>query len=217
MLARLIKNELGERFRSAMNNSGIPTQESYKGIVISHLNLVLGKDPSSSLYWAEMKAKLLSKFPQGLFPHETCEQFKLEKSLSILDLFLRVQKLTAVDISPPAMEALRKDPSSFLLVDSDLLDIGCRVKRMNISALSSAIVLSSRASSMQGKEYERLFKLAFEKFDAAASASPSNLTTFRYWADALIQYAYKPRSDSRETLRILHSALERYEDAFQEE
>ena len=88
---------------------------------------------------------------------------------------------------------------------------------MNISLLSRAIVLSSKAISMSGRESERLFDLAMTIFNEAAYASPSNLTTFRYWAEALLNYAMKPREDKKETLKFLCLSVERFEDAFQED
>ena len=61
---------------------------------------------------------------------------------------------------------------------------------MNVVELSSAIALSMQAASARTQEQqERLYTLAYKKFEGASAASPSNLTTFKYWALALLEHA----------------------------
>ncbi len=195
MISRVIKNLIRAGFRATQDVEGLPTEEPYRRFAIEHLNLLLGQSPDDSAvrrYWDEVKTLLVIKFSKNaLESYERKPEFDLFERCDLVRVLLRLEQLTGIHLTPAAKMSLRREPRNFIVVDSDIQEIVSRVKSMNVVEMSSAIALSMQADAIDGKASERLFELSFRKFEDAVNASPSNVTTFRYWGSALFSQALK--------------------------
>lgn len=67
MTARLLKTNLRQRWRQLMQKEPSAEEESFKEVTAKYLNLVLGQNEKSSLYWQfELKPQLCAKFKGAL-------------------------------------------------------------------------------------------------------------------------------------------------------
>ena len=118
----------------------------------------------------------------SLEPWELSPDYDLRRHCRLAVLIRRLASLCGIALAPEALAAL----DGGLLgrfVSADIVRLEPRVKPMNVVEISSAIALSMQAASLQQRpqEQERLFTLAYRKFESAANASPSNMTTHKVW------------------------------------
>ena len=190
MMARTVKHHIWAGFRTLQSLQALPSEEPHRALLIDNLNLLLDSGPDGANYWWKVKSDLQNYFGrQSLEIWEASSNYDLRRHCKFSVLIERVCALTGICLTSDAVEALEADQlGSF--VGADIERIDARVKSMNVVEISSAIALSMQAAAgARAQERERLFTLCYRKFEAAANASPSNMTTRRYWALALLSHA----------------------------
>lgn len=192
MVARTVKHHLWTSFRNMQATQMLPSEEPYRKVALENLNMLLDQGAEGRDYWWKIKSDIRGYFGvTSLEPWEIAPDFDLRRACRVPTLAKRVAALGGVILTVDAIRALDEGSlGSFVSADIDRIE--CRVKSMNVVEISSAIGLCMQAQSLavgREQEQERLFTLAYRKFEAAANASPSNMTTSRYWALALLEHA----------------------------
>ncbi len=209
MLARTVKRLLWKLFRETQEAQALPSEEPYVARCVETLNHLLQE--YSPDIWFNLKNQIIDYFGRmSLEPWELSADYDLRRhcKISILvregkkrKIFVvfffeqialkirRVCSLSGIVLSEEALAALDEGVID-RFVAADVVSLLPRVKSMNVVELSSAISLSMQAASARTQEQqERLFLLAYKKFEGASAASPSNLTTSKYWSLALLAHA----------------------------
>ena len=188
--AREIKNQLREIQRETGKKLKKPNEDEFRGCAIDFLNLVLARDiQEDKNFWEEIKSKITISFGEAaLAPEEVAESFDLRKNINIFRLFKRVQRLTGVKFTKQAQRDLKENPNLFKIVRSDISKISARVKHMNIITLAEAQALAI-AALKDGRDSERLFRLACTKFETAIQATPDSSQSLSDYAEFLVSYA----------------------------
>jgi hypothetical protein len=195
MMARTIKKLMWDGFRDLQLLQALPTEEPYRKYAVQQFNKMLATE--SPNFWFSVKREITAYFGAvALEPWERNDDYDLRRHCEngIAILVRRVAVLTGIRVSEDSLQELEQrqarppaERAGFEFVDADVERIDTRIKSMNVVEISSAITLSMQASS--SVEQDRLFKLCYRKFEAAANASPSNITVSRYWAQALFTHA----------------------------
>ncbi len=190
MLARTVKRHLWSSFRNIQQAQALPSEEPYTSLLIETFNLLIEDTRESADFWFKVKSDMQRYFGRmSLEPWELSPDYDLRRHCRIVVLIRRIASLCGVVLAPEALAALESDLLG-RFVSADIVRLEPRVKSMNVVEISSAIALSMQAASLQQKpqEQERLFNLAYRKFESAANASPSNMTTHKYWALTLLSH-----------------------------
>lgn len=187
MMARTMKRRIWEGFRQVQLLQALPSEEPYRRFAVETFNRMLA--PEDPEFWGDLKRDIVDYFGNpALESWEQRAEYDLrancDSGMGILAR--RVAALTGIRISDDALVELDQ-AAAFQFVDADIERVDTRIKSMNVVEISSAVALSMQAAS--STERDRLFKLCYRKFEAAANASPSNITTSRYWAAALLAHA----------------------------
>ena len=162
MSARIVKNKLRKLLRKKMKELKVPLEEPYRRLIISYLNLVLGDSEASEEYWNYNIKKAIQKtFEQGMSEQESSVAHSLKSSLSNFSndkvdgkllLFLRLQKMTGLRFTTRINEEFTNNPNNWAprgaqpLDETDLEDIGLRVKHMNIISHAQGFVLQMKGA-----------------------------------------------------------------------
>ena len=162
MSARVVKNKLRKLLRKKMKALKVPLEEPYRRLVISYLNLVLGDSEASEEYWNNnLKRAIQRTFIGGLSDQEINEAYSLKSSLNNFSndrvdgkllLFLRLQKMTGLRFTNRINEEFTQNPNNWAprgaqpLDETDLEDIGLRVKHMNIISHAQGFVLQMKGA-----------------------------------------------------------------------
>lgn len=195
-IARVIKNKLRGLLRRKMKNVRQPLEAPYRQLVVRFLNLVFGKSRESVEFWKiVIKKQLASKF--NIDGQTTSEGFPLKKFLGLmatnelsplLMLFGRLVSLTGIKLTPQASTKVN-DPTKFARItkerypfdDTDLDEIGYRVKHMNIisEALGSYYYYKGLRQSLEGSTEcdspVELLRTALDKYEEALMSNPTNV------------------------------------------
>lgn len=136
-------------------------------LIIEFLNLVFGNTPESTKYWnGDLKDLLLTQFPESLFPEETVPNFELKTSLNAFSLTLllkRLQAMMGINFSKSLQLLLSKEDNSVLFSQSspfhftDLIEIGERMKFLNIIAHAQGYLYKMKARDLFGKGKDIFF------------------------------------------------------------
>eukprot|EP01087_Luapelamoeba_hula_P012489 TRINITY_DN3487_c0_g1_i6.p1 TRINITY_DN3487_c0_g1~~TRINITY_DN3487_c0_g1_i6.p1 ORF type:complete len:703 (-),score=108.99 TRINITY_DN3487_c0_g1_i6:22-2130(-) len=193
MCARVVKNNLRLRLRERMRKLGMPLDEPYRRIIIDFLNLLLGHNDQSEEYWAKnLKTSLIRKFELSLTEEEARPNFPLKCILDYFSdnsmdgkllLFNRIQKICGLKFSQRINEEFSTHINFWVsrgeqpLDDTDLDELGVRVKHMNIITYAQAYSLHLKGNMAWGTNpltAQRFYKMAMEKFAEALSTDPTN-------------------------------------------
>jgi hypothetical protein len=173
-----------------------------------------------------MRAKLISKFDNCLFPLEC--QLPIDKWVLLLEpvpILDRLCELVNVTVSEEARTELHRDPSIFKLVDSDIVEISAQVKHMNtvdyaevghfviknFDTQGMALSLLAAKKKVQKQECLRLLKLSSVKFMSALRSSPDSFMALYQWALVLTKQA--ELSNASQTEILWENAVARFKDA----
>jgi len=188
MIARVAKHEMNERLRAKMKELKLALQEPYKDVVIDYLNTLFGTSERSKTYWNQhLKRLILTNFPVGLSIEESDVEYDLKGNYvatnSLCLLFRCIKKLTGLKFTSISLKEFQKNPQSFAFKtpfdDTDLDELGEKVKHINIMAASMGYYLTDKALVKTGANAKRLFCLAVERFQEALESNPEDKTTLR--------------------------------------
>jgi tetratricopeptide (TPR) repeat protein len=212
MVARVVKTELREKMRAVLQQSVLPLEDPRRQAVISHLNVVFGNSDQARLYWGEhLKTRLMDKFERALSAEELKPTYDLKQSLCKdggmeSKLFLRVQQIMGLKFIPSVMREFSKPSTSgdadvfnsyTPFDETDMEELGCRVKHLNIveRALGYILKTKARKHGIDPNARRRLLKQAMSKFDAALESDPDNKGTLRNYSDVLAMNGEYERAD----------------------
>jgi len=122
--------------------------------------------------------------------HRLCKEGGMESKL-----FVRVQQIMGLKFIPSVMREFSK-PSMALddvfnsyapFDETDMEELGCRVKHLNIveRALGYILKTKARKRGIDANARRRLLKQAMSKFDSALESDPDNKGTLRNYSDVL--------------------------------
>ena len=190
MLARVIKHQIRRKMREQMRKWKLPLEHTCRQHVISYLNLVFGSSEESDAHFDEILGpRMCESFLDAL---ETEEREKpLKKMLTpqnLCELFLLVQEMTALQFTSNALREFSTDSSIYAYKSpfhlTELLEMGVRVRHLNIVALAQGYVLKNGARSNSSAENAtRLCELAKIKFKQALEDNPGDKRALSELAD----------------------------------
>lgn len=191
MCARVVKNNLRLRLRERMRKLKLPLEEPYHRLVIDYMNLVIGHNDQSEEYWAKnLKTSLVRKFEGALNAEEAEDDYALKCVLDYFSdnsmdgkllLFNRIQKICGLKFTHRVNEEFSKHKNCWVargeqpLDDTDLEEIGLRVKHMNIISYAQGHCLHLKGNMAWNNNpinAQRFFNMAMEKYEEALSSAP---------------------------------------------
>jgi len=190
MVARVVKHQIRGKMREQMKKWKLPLEHTCRHQVISYLNLVFGSSEESDEHFDSVIAPRLGEsFVGALQPEEQkCPLKKMFGPPDLCALFSFVQDMTALHFSSTAVKEFSTDcsiyqyPTPFHL--TELLEIGVRVRHLNIVALAQGYVLKNNARSKSSAENTtRLCELAITKFKQALQDNPGDKRALSELAD----------------------------------
>jgi len=207
MCARVIKNNLRLRLREQMRKLQLPLEEPYRRLVVDYLNLILGHNDQSEEYWANnIKMSLVRKFEYALSEEEEQQDFPLKCLLDVFSdiridgkllLFNRLQKFCGLKFTHRLNEEFTNNKNCWVsrgeqpLDDTDLEEVGLRVKHMNIVTYAQGYFLHLKANMAWASNpiyAQRFYNMALEKFEEALSRDPQNSEILCYCAEMACRY-----------------------------
>eukprot|EP01103_Thecamoeba_quadrilineata_P017072 TRINITY_DN5918_c0_g1_i1.p1 TRINITY_DN5918_c0_g1~~TRINITY_DN5918_c0_g1_i1.p1 ORF type:complete len:585 (+),score=95.88 TRINITY_DN5918_c0_g1_i1:3-1757(+) len=196
MAARVIKNCLRLRLREKMKELKVPLQEPCVRVVVDYLNLVFGESPASDAYWnSELKQGIHMKFEEGLSRKEAEAGYALKCILDLLSdervdgklmLFKNIRKMTGLHFSTRLLKDFEENRNAWLsrgeqpFDDTDLKEIGLRVKHMNIIAHAEGVFFKVKGNVNWDRDpvvSKRFYRKATKKFLEALDTDPNNSDT----------------------------------------
>lgn len=191
MIARVARHQINERLRAKMQELKIDLQQPYKVVVIHYMNSLFGSSEESTNIWKEIKSDINRNYPSGLTEEENGVDYDLKRFLAqnslLCVLFKKLTKYSGLKFTQYAEEEFSTNPESFDSTepfdDTDLEELGERIKHMNIVAAAMGYYLSQKALVKSGEISYRLFQQAIEKFEEALSSNPGDKTTLRELAN----------------------------------
>lgn len=212
MLARVVKELFNQTIRKAMEKLQMPSDEPYRRIAISFLNLIFGQTEQSTKYWAtEISSLLGSKF--GVTRISVPDDLKLSVDPSVL--FSRTIVKLPVLFTQQSKKAL-SSPSSFQvenpLRDTDIISLHSKIKHMNIIEKGEAFLNYSLAQDSRKTVAQNLLENACAKFEQLARDSPDALTLY-YWGKALNMIG-SLMEDFPKSVPLFDAACEQFERVF---
>jgi len=167
----------------------IPSEEPYRKVVLAFLNKLLR--PNRKWWKKTVKSHLRYKFVDCLSDMEADENYDLRTQVDLCEVFSLFQEITGIRLSQMVMDELRTHSDSLTFVNPDLVALEPTVKYMNLIEHSSGVVLHYEARKCRGREAERLYALANEKFQDALSQSPNSTSTLYQWGKMLHRMALR--------------------------
>jgi hypothetical protein len=208
------QKQLWSQFRTTQAAQSLPSEEPYISLCVDCFNCLLEDSPKAADFWFRVKCDVIDYFGKtSLEPWELSSEYDLRRHCKVGVLVRRIAFRCGIVLSSDATCALDEGQLG-RFVAADIIALQPLVKCMNVVELSSAIALSMQALTALPREQERLFALAYRKFDSASSASPSNLTTSKYWALSLLSHAEICESSARhaQACVLLQEADARFRD-----
>jgi len=163
-------------------------------------------------YWNSLiKGQIMDRFEYGLAPEEINKPFGMRSVLKGTDvcfLFSTVQKMLGFKFFDRVNEIFSHDPKTFDIPnpfdETDLEELGEKVKSIDIVDVAQAYVLKSKAKSNSAAHPTRLLKLAAELLEDVLHVDPSNLFALIHMADCLKELGDNKRAEIyyRRAIRI---------------
>ena len=207
MVSRVIKLYIRKNFRKRMKELQTPVEEPYLSLLTDMLNIVFGNNHLSEKAWSTtITKKLISKFCRHIdgskitsFWFLTQLREKLSSPWRIADkvslpihfVFLRLQTQLGCSFSSRIEESYKK-----ILFSStqpfdifDIVDIGIRVKHMNI--VSHALGVAHLTKGLMQRALDQsaainLLSTSIQHFENALSSNTSSKVTLRKCAHAYL-------------------------------
>ena len=134
----------------------------------------------------------------------------------LICFFRRFQELTAIEISSSILDELSEISSlfemEFLLIPSDIVSVGAKVKHLNVIDEAEAKMLVYKAKESFGQRSKQLWNTINRKFEAAISSNTASIGTLLDWASSLLRQA-KQAIDEKDAINSLAMASEKVNTA----
>jgi len=159
-----------------MKQLKLPLEEAYRRLVIDYLNLVFTNSKQSDEYWDKwLKKDLIVNFPESLSPQEDSDSFTLKpkNGKTMMLLFERIKKIMG-------LKFIKREYNFNLesqFDDTDLENIGERVKHMNIIAHAQGFFYHIKGMGCRVEDpmsSKKFYEAAIEKFEEALDSDPNN-------------------------------------------
>jgi hypothetical protein len=124
-MGRVVKNQIGERFRITVKKAPTLDEDPFMDIVLDTFNKILCWSKESPLFWDILKIEIEKYFRNSLEAAEKHVDFDLKHELHYKQhctwlLFKRVQQLTGIRLTKRAQNELKNNPRSVKLVVADI-------------------------------------------------------------------------------------------------
>jgi len=192
-----------------MKSVRIPSEDPYRKVLIEYFNLILGRSAASEEFWtSSVKNQIMLSFQKALTPEELDGSYNLQSNWEnddFVQLFRRIQEVTAVELTPETEKELKQNPRSIQLLDADIAQIKVKVKHLGLIDESEAKSLYYQFRNASGAQADRLWELVNKKFTLAVASRTHSEKTIFLWATVLFDQGRKPiiTIDSKEHLEIL--------------
>eukprot|EP01125_Pyxidicula_operculata_P011059 TRINITY_DN3612_c0_g1_i10.p1 TRINITY_DN3612_c0_g1~~TRINITY_DN3612_c0_g1_i10.p1 ORF type:complete len:1231 (+),score=183.36 TRINITY_DN3612_c0_g1_i10:494-3694(+) len=224
MIARLVKNVLRKKWRDQMKKQPSASEEPCKKVAVKYLNLVLGNDERSKLYWQfELKQQLCEKFLGALENHELTARCTLQDPDLLIALFTRVQELLRIQLTPPAKQFSlarlwyqRPNP----LGEMDIVTIKEVIHTSNIVSFVEGLLLLNYSDQLDDPEQVKWTLLsATEKIQESLNHVPGGRKELYYMALCYYKTALLEKNVAKaiSTLEMAHQVLEYVKDNYKDE
>lgn len=202
----MIKNLLRLQLREKMKQLKFPLEEPYRRLVIEYLNIVFGESEGSDEHWNTVLKENAKKFYVCcLTKEELSNEFHTKSILTSFSspemdgkylLFHRIKTMTGLKFSSQVLKELRENPNCWAprgekpFDESDLEEVGLRVKHMNIINHAQGYIFKTKADEKFSRDplaSTRLFKMAIQKFEEALDCDPHNPETLCNLAETIVR------------------------------
>lgn len=204
MVLRCLKNLFRRKLRKQMETTCVSMDSPYAQVVIDLLNLFLGKDEHSRVFWrVTIKEVLRETFVVGLTEEELQASFSLKRGLNMQDLLDRFQVLTGVKLIPSA-STYRKGKTDVILY-TDLAAVQNTVtKHMQIVdyAEGALLLLLSEKKADQAEKL-RLLSLAEAHLKLARGSAMGNQSLYQLGQVFYMRHKVAPKLDLADVLSAL--------------
>jgi tetratricopeptide (TPR) repeat protein len=219
IVARCVKNQLRLLQRERMREIRVPLEQPYSKLVVDQLNVVLGRSSRSVQHWSgSLKALMVDAFSSkaGLTASELEPAHNLKASfvetavrgeahpLSLL--FLRVTQCLGLRFEPRLIDELLRSAAPRRLEtpqpfdEIDLLDIGDRVKHMNIVVMAQASMFKMQGKVARARDpvvARTYFQRSIAKFEEYLVSMPNNKLALINLAEALFYLQKEVQLEAR--------------------
>ena len=204
MVLRCLKNLFRRKLRKQMEATCVSMDSPYAQVVIDLLNLFLGKDENSRVFWrVTIKEVLRETFVVGLTDEELQASFSLKRGLNMQELLDRFQVLTGVKLIPSASK-YRKGKTDVILY-TDLAAVQNTVtKHMQIVdyAEGALLLLLSEKKADQAEKL-RLLSLAEARLKLARGSAMGNQSLYQLGQVFYMRHKVAPKLDLVDVLNAL--------------
>lgn len=204
MVLRCLKNLFRRKLRKQMESTCVSMDSPYAQVVIDLLNLFLGKDEHSRVFWrVTIKEVLRETFVVGLTDEELQASFSLKRGLNMQELLDRFQILTGVKLIPSA-STYRKGKTDVILY-TDLAAVQNTVtKHMQIvDYAEGALLLLLSEKKAEQAEKLRLLSLAEARLKLARGSAMGNQSLYQLGQVFYMRHKVAPKLDLVDVLNAL--------------
>lgn len=204
MVLRCLKNLFRRKLRKQMETTCVSMDSPYAQVVIDLLNLFLGKDEHSRVFWrVTIKEVLRETFVVGLTDEELQASFSLKRGLNMQELLDRFQVLTGVKLIPSA-STYRKGKTDVILY-TDLATVQNTVtKHMQIvDYAEGALLLLLSEKKAEQAEKLRLLSLAEARLKLARGSAMGNQSLYQLGQVFYMRHKVAPKLDLVDVLNAL--------------
>eukprot|EP01119_Soliformovum_irregulare_P018159 TRINITY_DN5508_c0_g1_i4.p1 TRINITY_DN5508_c0_g1~~TRINITY_DN5508_c0_g1_i4.p1 ORF type:complete len:1482 (-),score=512.19 TRINITY_DN5508_c0_g1_i4:32-3964(-) len=205
-IARVCKVHLRSLLRKVSRETGVPSDEPFRAVVLQFFNIIIGQHSKSEKYWKfYMKKELMEKFGLCLTEEEQSDDHVIPKqeNFSYFSLFKRIFEATGVRVSPQCMKDLELSPENLEFVGPDV-DLEPTITHMNIIDYADGMSLYYEALERpitMSATRDRLLNLAKDKLETSLASMANNLvallqlgTIFQMMAKTSTSGHYKTRN-----------------------
>lgn len=214
MLARVMKEMLLRSLRAKSKALKVPLEEPYRLQVVRNLNRFFGVRTGAGGRWWAHKARraLAAKFgDRALHDSETAPEWSLaeylrrnpiggssDENANFQLLFDKLQKYTGLVLRQGFILVIgSKDNSPNPFQSFDLVELGERVKYMNVIATAEAFLYQAASEQAKGIKRQQFLELAAEKYLVAISANPQSVEALRQMASTCVALVEETKDTDR--------------------
>lgn len=180
MVLRCLKNLFRRKLRKQMEATCVSMDSPYAQVVLDLLNLFLGKDEHSRVFWrVTIKEVLRETFVVGLSEEEMQASFSLKRGLNMQELLDRFQLLTGVKLIPSASTYRRGKTDVILYTDLEAVQNTVTKHMQIVDYAEGALLLLLSEKKADQAEKLRLLSLAEARLKLARGSAMGNQSLYQ--------------------------------------
>lgn len=180
MVLRCLKNMFRRKLRKQMEATRISMDSPYAEVVLDLLNLFLGKDEHSKVFWrVTIKEALREMFVVGLTDDELTAGVSLKRGLNMQALLDRFQVLTGVKLIPSASTYRKGKNDVILYTDLEAVQNTVTKHMQIVDYAEGALLLLLSEKKADQAEKLRLLSLAESRLKLARGSAMGNQSLYQ--------------------------------------